>query len=84
MIANGSDIRPWWIYHHYLAMAMVLISVTWEKIKAQSDCSIKQVYEGSTTFPAMCKALQCIYSASVYCYDIMTNFSMTNDVQYAI
>ncbi|NP_001144600.2 uncharacterized protein LOC100277615 [Zea mays] len=41
LIANGSDIRPWWIYHHYLAMLMALISLTWE-IKGQPDCSSKQ------------------------------------------
>ncbi|CAN6227106.1 unnamed protein product [Urochloa humidicola] len=41
LIANGSDIRPWWIYHHYLAMVMALISLTWE-IKGQPDCSSKQ------------------------------------------
>ncbi|XP_042505396.1 transmembrane protein 120 homolog [Macadamia integrifolia] len=34
--ANGSDIRPWWIYHHYCAMVMALISITWE-IKGQPD-----------------------------------------------
>ncbi|KAM7463588.1 hypothetical protein LguiA_031709 [Lonicera macranthoides] len=38
---NGSDIRPWWIYHHYCAMAMALISLTWE-IERQPDCSKKQ------------------------------------------
>jgi len=32
-----------WIYHHYLAMVMALISLTWE-IKGQPDCSSKQVY----------------------------------------
>ncbi|XP_066317590.1 uncharacterized protein [Miscanthus floridulus] len=41
LIANGSDIRPWWIYHHYLAMLMALISLTWE-IKGQPDCCSKQ------------------------------------------
>jgi len=41
LIANGSHIRPWWICHHYLAMVMVLISVTCE-INGQPDCSIKQ------------------------------------------
>ncbi|XP_028125576.1 transmembrane protein 120 homolog [Camellia sinensis] len=30
---NGSDIRPWWIKHHYFAMAMALISLTWETHK---------------------------------------------------
>ncbi|XP_028098080.1 transmembrane protein 120 homolog isoform X1 [Camellia sinensis] len=30
---NGSDIRPWWIKHHYFAMAMALISLTWETQK---------------------------------------------------
>ncbi|KAG9155762.1 hypothetical protein Leryth_004020 [Lithospermum erythrorhizon] len=39
---NGSDIRPWWIYHHYCAMAMALISLTWEIEKAP-DCSQKQL-----------------------------------------
>ncbi|PQP98727.1 transmembrane protein 120 homolog [Prunus yedoensis var. nudiflora] len=38
---NGSDIRPWWIYHHYCAMFMALVSLTWE-IKGQPDCSQKQ------------------------------------------
>ncbi|KAG6521266.1 hypothetical protein ZIOFF_018377 [Zingiber officinale] len=40
--ANGSDIRPWWIYHHYCAMLMALISLTWE-IKGEPDCNFKQV-----------------------------------------
>ncbi|KMZ70125.1 hypothetical protein ZOSMA_1G00960, partial [Zostera marina] len=30
-----------WIYHHYCAMLMALISLTWE-IKGQSDCSRQQ------------------------------------------
>ncbi|KAE8054998.1 hypothetical protein FH972_011873 [Carpinus fangiana] len=38
---NGSDIRPWWIYHHYLAMLMALVSLTWE-IKGQPNCAQKQ------------------------------------------
>ncbi|XP_022889277.1 transmembrane protein 120 homolog [Olea europaea var. sylvestris] len=38
---NGSDIRPWWIKHHYCAMAMALISLTWE-IERGPDCSQKQ------------------------------------------
>ncbi|CAL9078436.1 unnamed protein product [Musa textilis] len=38
---NGSDIRPWWIYHHYCAISMALISLTWE-IKGQPDCTYKQ------------------------------------------
>ncbi|KAK9051671.1 hypothetical protein SSX86_028299 [Deinandra increscens subsp. villosa] len=38
---NGSDIRPWWIYHHYCAMGMALISLTWE-IEKQPDCAQKQ------------------------------------------
>ncbi|XP_025809056.1 transmembrane protein 120 homolog isoform X2 [Panicum hallii] len=41
LIVNGSDIRPWWIYHHYLAMVMALVSLTWE-IKGQPDCYSKQ------------------------------------------
>ncbi|KAG4118454.1 hypothetical protein ERO13_D11G017100v2 [Gossypium hirsutum] len=36
--ANGSDIRPWWIYHHYCAMLMALVSLTWE-IKRQPNCA---------------------------------------------
>ncbi|XP_057800670.1 uncharacterized protein LOC131016102 [Salvia miltiorrhiza] len=39
---NGSDIRPWWIYHHYFAMAMALISLTWE-IDQGPDCAKKQI-----------------------------------------
>lgn len=38
---NGSDIRPWWMYHHYCAMIMALVSLTWE-IKGQPNCSQKQ------------------------------------------
>ncbi|PIN02781.1 putative membrane protein [Handroanthus impetiginosus] len=38
---NGSDIRPWWIKHHYYAMAMALISLTWE-IERGPDCAQKQ------------------------------------------
>ncbi|XP_024043970.1 uncharacterized protein LOC102617958 isoform X4 [Citrus sinensis] len=38
---NGSDIRPWWIYHHYCAMLMALVSLTWE-IKGQPNCAQKQ------------------------------------------
>ncbi|XP_044485401.1 transmembrane protein 120 homolog isoform X2 [Mangifera indica] len=38
---NGSDIRPWWIYHHYCAMIMALVSLTWE-IKGQPNCVQKQ------------------------------------------
>ncbi|CAI9762544.1 unnamed protein product [Fraxinus pennsylvanica] len=38
---NGSDIRPWWIKHHYCAMAMALISLTWE-IERGPDCARKQ------------------------------------------
>ncbi|KAK4802281.1 hypothetical protein SAY86_000484 [Trapa natans] len=39
--ANGSDIRPWWIYHHYCAMVMALVSLTWD-IKGQPNCAQKQ------------------------------------------
>ncbi|OIW12802.1 hypothetical protein TanjilG_24735 [Lupinus angustifolius] len=38
---NGSDIRPWWIYHHYCAMVMALVSLTCG-IKGQPDCATKQ------------------------------------------
>ncbi|EYU19720.1 hypothetical protein MIMGU_mgv1a009043mg [Erythranthe guttata] len=38
---NGSDIRPWWIKHHYCAMAMALISLTWD-IERGTDCAQKQ------------------------------------------
>ncbi|XP_024385130.2 uncharacterized protein, partial [Physcomitrium patens] len=38
---NGSDIRPWWVYHHYLAMAMALVGLTWG-IQSHRDCSRKQ------------------------------------------
>ncbi|KAL7583892.1 uncharacterized protein LOC111917671 [Lactuca sativa] len=38
---NGSDIRPWWIYHHYCAMTMALISLTWE-IEREPECAQKQ------------------------------------------
>ncbi|KAL3612863.1 hypothetical protein D5086_003883, partial [Populus alba] len=39
--ANGSDIRSWWINHHYYAMILALVSLTWE-IKGQPNCAQKQ------------------------------------------
>ncbi|XP_010538873.1 PREDICTED: transmembrane protein 120 homolog [Tarenaya hassleriana] len=39
--ANGSDIRPWWVYHHYCAMVMAIVSLSWE-IKGQPNCAQKQ------------------------------------------
>ncbi|XP_057955776.1 uncharacterized protein LOC131149387 isoform X2 [Malania oleifera] len=38
---NGSDIRPWWIYHHYCALVMALASLTWD-FRGQEDCIQKQ------------------------------------------
>ncbi|KAH8961791.1 hypothetical protein BDL97_05G067800 [Sphagnum fallax] len=38
---NGSDIRPWWVYHHYCAMAMALVSLTWG-IQGHPSCIHKQ------------------------------------------
>eukprot|EP00271_Cylindrocystis_brebissonii_P014543 TRINITY_DN35904_c0_g1_i1.p1 TRINITY_DN35904_c0_g1~~TRINITY_DN35904_c0_g1_i1.p1 ORF type:complete len:402 (+),score=97.52 TRINITY_DN35904_c0_g1_i1:166-1371(+) len=37
---NGSDIRPWWIQHHYYAMLMSLVSLT-RGIEG-ADCAKKQ------------------------------------------
>lgn len=37
---NGSDIRPWWIQHHYYAMFMSIVSLTWG-IEGP-DCERKQ------------------------------------------
>ncbi|KAK4748765.1 hypothetical protein SAY87_015351 [Trapa incisa] len=38
---NGSDICSWWIHHHYCAMVMTLVSLTWE-IKGEPNCVKKQ------------------------------------------
>ncbi|KAH9560190.1 hypothetical protein CY35_06G093900 [Sphagnum magellanicum] len=38
---NGSDIRPWWVYHHYCAMLMALVSLTWG-IQGHPSCTHKQ------------------------------------------
>ncbi|CAM6092749.1 unnamed protein product [Calypogeia fissa] len=38
---NGSDIRPWWVYHHYCAMAMALVSLTWG-LQGHPGCIKKQ------------------------------------------
>jgi hypothetical protein len=38
---NGSDIRPWWVYHHYCAMAMALVSLTWG-LQGHPSCIRKQ------------------------------------------
>lgn len=29
LLANGSDIMHWWIYHHYLSMLLALIMLLW-------------------------------------------------------
>ncbi|BBM98578.1 transmembrane protein 120 [Marchantia polymorpha subsp. ruderalis] len=38
---NGSDIRPWWVYHHYCAMVMALVSLTWG-LQGHPSCIRKQ------------------------------------------
>ncbi|EFJ29366.1 hypothetical protein SELMODRAFT_227886 [Selaginella moellendorffii] len=38
---NGSDIRPWWVYHHYFAMVTALVSLTWG-IQGHPSCVRKQ------------------------------------------
>eukprot|EP00252_Welwitschia_mirabilis_P006381 TRINITY_DN1724_c0_g1_i1.p1 TRINITY_DN1724_c0_g1~~TRINITY_DN1724_c0_g1_i1.p1 ORF type:complete len:372 (+),score=50.49 TRINITY_DN1724_c0_g1_i1:203-1318(+) len=38
---NGSDIRPWWIYHHYCAIFMSLVSLT-RDIRGGPNCVEKQ------------------------------------------
>ncbi|XP_028098081.1 uncharacterized protein LOC114297792 isoform X2 [Camellia sinensis] len=53
---NGSDIRPWWIKHHYFAMAMALISLTWETQKEGCNCSFNGL---------SCKELQCFYKIDI-------------------
>eukprot|EP00898_Chlorokybus_atmophyticus_P007067 jgi/Chlat1/7361/Chrsp59S06978 len=42
LAANGSNIRPWWIIHHYCAMAMALTTLTWQI--DGPDCAEKQVF----------------------------------------
>lgn len=39
---NGSDIRPWWVYHHYCAMLMAVISLTWDFKGEHPFCEQKQ------------------------------------------
>lgn len=39
---NGSDIRPWWVYHHYCAMLMALVSLTWDFKEQRPHCKQKQ------------------------------------------
>lgn len=29
LVANGSRIRPWWIWHHYFSIVLVATLVTW-------------------------------------------------------
>lgn len=41
---NGSDIRSWWICHHYCAMVMALVSLTWE-IKGQSETHMQSAVQ---------------------------------------
>ncbi|MCO5579849.1 hypothetical protein L7F22_033711 [Adiantum nelumboides] len=39
---NGSDIRPWWVYHHYCAMLMAVVSLTWDFKAEPPYCGHKQ------------------------------------------
>ncbi|KAI5056648.1 hypothetical protein GOP47_0028832 [Adiantum capillus-veneris] len=39
---NGSDIRPWWVYHHYCAMLMAVVSLTWDFKGEPPYCQKKQ------------------------------------------
>lgn len=39
---NGSDIRPWWVYHHYCAMLMAVVSLTWDFKGEHPHCKQKQ------------------------------------------
>ncbi|KAH7430307.1 hypothetical protein KP509_09G092800 [Ceratopteris richardii] len=39
---NGSDIRPWWVYHHYCAMLMAVVSLTWDFKGERPYCERKQ------------------------------------------
>ncbi|KAL5714460.1 hypothetical protein ACHQM5_016423 [Ranunculus cassubicifolius] len=41
---NGSDIRSWWICHHYCCMVMALVSLTWE-IKTQPDSHMQSAVQ---------------------------------------
>ncbi|KAJ7532297.1 hypothetical protein O6H91_14G081500 [Diphasiastrum complanatum] len=38
---NGSDIRPWWVYHHYFAMLTSIVALTW-RVQGEPNCIQKQ------------------------------------------
>ncbi|RWW25352.1 hypothetical protein GW17_00010307 [Ensete ventricosum] len=48
-----------WIYHHYCAMLMALISLTWE-IRQQPDCAYKQISTSKAVYT------HCIGQASIH------------------
>ncbi|CAL5327916.1 unnamed protein product [Camellia sinensis] len=58
---NGSDIHPCilWIKHHYFAMAMALISLTWE-IEREPEEGCNCSFNGLS-----CKELQCFYKIDI-------------------
>ncbi|KAH7306366.1 hypothetical protein KP509_22G007900 [Ceratopteris richardii] len=39
---NGSNIRPWWVYHHYCAMLMAVVALTWDIRGQYPVCKEKQ------------------------------------------
>jgi len=49
-----------WINHHYCAMIMAVVSLTWE-IKGQPNCAQKQV----TIFPLDSKCVVCLYLLTI-------------------
>jgi hypothetical protein len=36
---NGSAIRPWWIYHHYLSALMSVVMLTWPRTETYNRFS---------------------------------------------
>ncbi|KAJ6887220.1 transmembrane protein 120 [Populus alba x Populus x berolinensis] len=81
--ANGSDIRPWWIYHHYCAMIMALVSLTWD-IKGQPNCAQKQGFEAyvglqllRTAFKGVTSEWQVIFCGILLVFMAVGNFLNT-------
>lgn len=71
---NGSNIRPWWIYHHYISAVMSIIVLTWPPDRYVRSASTSSTPAGvsdlSLPSPLPSSPPQCVLGPvhpSIYC-----------------
>ena len=66
LLANGSDIMHWWIYHHYLSMLLALIMLLWPNPLLLSEARSKNKVQQENRL-ARCKMHGVTYNLFVCC-----------------